>query len=203
MARQQCTATAKSSGRQCAQPAVPGAVVCRVHGGSAPQVKAAAQRRVEAAQQERLALAFGAPRDVEPGMAILEEIHRTAGLVDWYAARILDLDPDSDPRVLSWGRVSESSKQAGAFPGTDTTWSAAPPVLLELWMRERKHLVEVCAAALKAGVEERRVRLAESQGALVAAAIRRILEALDLSGAQWDLVGTVVPRELRAIEVTA
>ena len=68
-----------------------------------------------------------------------------------------------------------------------------------LYERERKHLVAVAAAALKAGVEERRVRLAEQQGNLVADVIRRILDALDLSPAQRERVPEVVPAQLRLL----
>jgi hypothetical protein len=60
-------------------------------------------------------------------------------------------------------------------------------------------LASYAAAALKAGVEERRVRLAEQQGALVAQAIRNILDALHLTPAQLELVPTVVPAQLRLI----
>lgn len=42
----QCTATAKASGNQCQRLAIIGGTVCHVHGGSAPQVKAAARRRL-------------------------------------------------------------------------------------------------------------------------------------------------------------
>lgn len=41
-----CRAKSKSTGGRCKNPPVPGATVCRIHGGSAPQVKAAAARRV-------------------------------------------------------------------------------------------------------------------------------------------------------------
>jgi len=41
-----CTAKAKSTGKRCRNPTVPGATVCRIHGGSAPQVRAAAARRI-------------------------------------------------------------------------------------------------------------------------------------------------------------
>lgn len=40
-----CTAH-KQNGQACKAPAIRGANVCRVHGGSAPQVKAAARRRL-------------------------------------------------------------------------------------------------------------------------------------------------------------
>ncbi len=42
----QCTAHSKSTGKQCARPAINGAVVCRVPGGAAPQVIAAARLRL-------------------------------------------------------------------------------------------------------------------------------------------------------------
>lgn len=42
-----CTATASSTGERCKQPAIPGGNVCRFHGGSAPQVKAKAQERLD------------------------------------------------------------------------------------------------------------------------------------------------------------
>ncbi len=49
------------------------------------------------------------------------------------------------------------------------------------------------------GVAERQVRLAEQHGALLAGAIHRILDRLELSREQRALVATVVPEELRAV----
>ena len=40
-----CTAKAKTTGEQCAQPAILNGNVCRFHGGAAPQTVAAAERR--------------------------------------------------------------------------------------------------------------------------------------------------------------
>lgn len=42
-----CTATARSTGERCKQPAIPGGNVCRFHGGSAEQVEKKAQERLE------------------------------------------------------------------------------------------------------------------------------------------------------------
>jgi hypothetical protein len=100
---------------------------------------------------------------------------------------------------LTWGTASEVHKGASEFPGTDTTEQAGSPVFYEPYARERAHLVKVCAEAIRAGVEERRVQLAEQQGAAVAEAIRRILCDLGLTAEQQTLVGEVVPRHLRAI----
>lgn len=41
-----CTATSKATGKRCARRPVPGATVCRVHGGAAPQVQRRAALRL-------------------------------------------------------------------------------------------------------------------------------------------------------------
>ena len=46
MVKSQCTAMSKQSGERCKSSAIPGGAVCLIHGGSAPAVKLAAQRRL-------------------------------------------------------------------------------------------------------------------------------------------------------------
>jgi len=53
--------------------------------------------------------------------------------------------------------------------------------------------------ALGAGIDERRVQLAEQQGNLVVTALQRIFDQLDLSPDQRALLPTVVPAELRRL----
>lgn len=50
-----CTATAQSTGERCKQPAIPGGNVCRFHGGSAEQVQAKAQERLDRMADETTA----------------------------------------------------------------------------------------------------------------------------------------------------
>lgn len=190
-----CTATSKTTGVRCGNPRIKGAKTCRFHGSGTKRAKAKAARVIAEEQAAKAVVTFGLPREVDPGTALLEEVHRTAGHVAWLAEQVAAFDPDD----LTWGLTAEHTKRSGEFPGVDSTSTAAPPVLLELYRAERKHLVDVCAAALRAGVEERRVRLAEAQGEQLAAVIRAILGDLRLTAAQQRLVGTVVPRHLRAI----
>lgn len=42
----QCRATSKQSGKRCGRAAIPGGSVCRMHGGSAPQVQSRARERL-------------------------------------------------------------------------------------------------------------------------------------------------------------
>lgn len=51
----QCSAHSKQSGKQCGRDAIKGGRVCHVHGGSAPQVRAAAQARLLALVDPALA----------------------------------------------------------------------------------------------------------------------------------------------------
>jgi len=53
-ARVTCTAKSKSTGTRCARSPIAGATVCRVHGGAAPQVKAAALERLKAYQDRAI-----------------------------------------------------------------------------------------------------------------------------------------------------
>jgi len=195
VADERCGAHARSTGNPCAQRPVPGATRCRFHGGATPQSRKAVERRKAEAVLAGAVKTYGLPVDVSPTEALLDEVKWTAGHVAWLRERIQEFEAGA----LSWGKTAEVVKDSGEFPGTDTTHSAAPPVLLELYQRERKHLLDVCKAAIGAGLEERRVRLAESQGAMLAGVIRAILGDLNLSPAQQDLVSTVVPRHLRAV----
>lgn len=185
----------RSNGEPCTKWPVGGQKVCNTHGGSSPQAKAAAERRITEAKLTAAVKTYGLPVDVSPTEALLDEVKWTAGHVAWLRLKVQEFTEEA----LTWGIRSVVDKVGGEFPGTDTTEAAAPPILLDLYQRERAHLLSVCKAALQAGVEERRVRLAESQGAMLAGVIRAILGDLDLSAEQQARVSEIVPRHLRAV----
>lgn len=169
----------------------PGIGPCRKHGGNTRNHVAAA--RLEEAR--RAVATYGLPRDIDPAAALLEEVHRTAGHVAWLGQKVAELDEDD----LVWGVTEEVDKGSGQFSGVDITKAAKPNAWLVLYQQERKHLVDVSAAAIRAGVDAALVRLTEQQGALLAGAIQQILERLELSPAQQALVPQVVPGVLLAI----
>ncbi|WP_426566397.1 HGGxSTG domain-containing protein [Angustibacter sp. McL0619] len=185
-----CTAHTRT-GRPCKARPVTGATVCRMHGGSAPQVRAAAQRRLQEAQATRDVQLFAGRRDIHPAEALLELVHWTAGEVDYWRQRVRDIETSD----LTWGVTKE--KTGGDDHGI--TSEAKPHIAYVMLVQASDRLERYASAALKAGIDERRVRLAESQGALVAETIRRILARLSLSADQQLLVGEVVPQELRAL----
>ena len=189
-----CQAQSKQTGEQCKYWAVPGALVCRHHGGLSPQVQRKAAENLAAEAARRAATQLAVPIDTTPEQALIDEVKRAAGMVAFYQARVEELDK-ADRDALVWGMTKHD--MSGEFPGP--TYEATPSVWLQLWNQERDRLVRVAAAAIKAGIEERRVKLAESEGMLVAAVIRRILDSLNLTPEQSALVPVIVPKELRAL----
>jgi hypothetical protein len=194
-----CGAATRTGGT-CKKPPLEGATRCRLHGGASPRAQAAAADRIaEQAAGRELARLGVARRDIHPAEALIELVQFTAAAVDYWRQRVTQLEEDE----LTWGRTTEVHKGSGEFPGTDTTSEAKPNIAYVMLERASDRLATYAAAALKAGVEERRVRLAESQGQLVAQAIRTILDQLNLTPAQLELVPTVVPAALRLIAGSA
>lgn len=185
--RRECVSPCKRGAPCHSDKMVTGSDKCRMHLGK----KA---RDVIAEEAARAAVVtYGLPRDISPTDALLEEVRYTAGHVAWLRERVAELEQHE----LVWGVTERVEKHATEFGGTDTTEAAKPNVWLELYMRERKHLVEVTKAAISVGIEERRVRLAEAQGALLNEVLRRIFARLTLSREQSALLPVVVPEELR------
>ena len=174
-----------------AQPAA-GATVCGVHGGRAKQVRAKAAKRVAEAKAAEVLRRFGSPVDTSPTEALLDAVKWTAGYVAWLREKVAAVESDN---ALVWGMTRE--KDGGDDRGT--TYEAKPNVWLGLLDTWHDKLVKVCAETIRAGVEERRVRIAEQQGALVAEVIRAILNDLNLTPEQEGRVAEVVPLRLRQL----
>lgn len=126
---------------------------------------------------------LGAPRVVDPGVAILEEIHRSAGHVAWLEAKCRELEASE----LVWSQVMEF-REEGTVPGgrgggstidvMRTEHRATINIWWQMYERERQHLVRCSAAAIRAGIEERRVRLAERGMDALEAAISAAMQEL-------------------------
>ena len=158
-----CPATSKQTGGPCQKRAGWGTThlgdgLCRFHGGAGRS----GERHAEKAAAVRLAHEFGLPRDVEPHQALLEELHRSAGWVQWLQDTVVDLG--------SGELVKEHQSENGTFKSVSPYY--------ELLADERKRLSEVAQACIKAGVEERRVRVIERSAEFAAQAIRDVLTRL-------------------------
>ncbi|MEZ0089942.1 hypothetical protein [Streptacidiphilus sp. EB129] len=188
-----------SPGQRCRCWALKGQHVCGFHGGHAPQNKAAAKRRIIEERARTLVATYGRKIETTAVEALLDEVQWTAGHVAWLRDRVQEIEAqatdDDTENPLVWGRTRR--KTGGEDRGE--THEAGANVWLKLYQTERAHLVRVCSEAIRAGIEERRVKLAESQGEQVAQAIRGILSDLHLTAEQLALVPDIVPKHLRAL----
>lgn len=189
-----CSARSKRTGRPCGRLPAIGLDKCAAHCGLSKAERDEIAARFLAEQKARKAvITFGLPRDISPTDALMEEVRYTAGHVAWLREQVQALESGD----LIWGVREQVEKEATEFPGTDTTRSATVNMWLELYYRERKHLLDVTKAAIAAGIEERRVRLEESKGQLVAEIIKRITGRLGLSAEQTAVLPQIASEELR------
>lgn len=164
-----------------------------MHGGAAPQVRAAAGRRLAAAEWSR---SFGDPAESgDPAETVLDEIRWAAGHVTWLRQRV----QETEPEAFVWGVESEVDKGAGEFPGVDVTSSAKTNAWVRLYGEERDRLLRMCKIAHDMGIAERHVQLAERVGGLMANLLRGVLGELNLSEEQREAASAAVPRHLRLI----
>lgn len=188
--RWECVKRAKKGGL-CHGLRILGLDRCRMHAG---QSGALARTRGEASLRRAT---YGLPREVDPGQALLEEVHRTAGHVAWLAMRVRDLEESE----LVWGVVEEVDRPAGekSLGGVETKSKAVPHAYVTLYQQERDRLARVAKAAIDAGVSERVVAVYEQVATAYVQMWDRVLDRLDLSAAQRARVPEVVQGELRAI----
>lgn len=124
------------------------------------------------------AMFLGAPIEMDPGVAIMQEIHRSAGHVKWLEYKVRGLNEDD----LVWGKLKEITEEGSTEKGSIDTvkreYGAEVSNWYKLYLEERKHLFKVSEAAIRAGIEERRVRLAERGVDALEAAINATLRDL-------------------------
>jgi hypothetical protein len=152
---------------------------CKLHGGSSPQAELSGQ--VFLARRE--AVVMGVPLDIEPHNAILECIRIAAGEVQYASDRIAELEPEQAVgRMTSTHTRPLDLGKEGEDPSHIVEEVKIEQPALHIWIVARRQamdrLVQYSAVAIKAGIEERRVKLAESQGQLLVQVIRGVLQEL-------------------------
>ena len=206
---ERCGAKAKSTGKPCQRQAGagtdhPGVGRCSRHGGSSPQ----AQLSGVVELGRRRAMVMGLPAPADPAEAILEMLALARGEVIYATEQIAALHDDQavGPVTTITRRPLKEEKGAESLDITVEEIQHGPPAL-HIWIRVRREamdrVVQYSATALRAGVEERRIKLAEQQGQLLADVIRGVLA--DLGVDQHPDARRVVRRhlELAAVSIAA
>ena len=154
---------------------------CKLHGGNTPLHVKSAQIATAREAVNELAL----PRNIHPMEALLEELARTAGAVRWLDEKVQSIEEDK--------LVGPVGGAHGGFPEYKRS------VWVSVWEDERAHMAKVAKLCLDAGIDERRVQLAERQGQLMAEVIKQILADLKLSPTQAKKAPAIVRNRLTAL----
>jgi len=154
---------------------------CSFHGGNTPTLSSQAglYMGVEIAQMT-VSYGYGGPILLHPHEALLQEVARAGGHVAWLA-----------DRIGLWDMTDEEGNLTKPINDVQQQW-------IDLYHKERAILVKVAKTALDAGIDERRVRMAESQGKQIMEILNKAFDALGLSVEQRKMIPMVVPGLLRS-----
>lgn len=202
--RPTCSSHIRGKGDPCLSYPMSGVTVCYYHGGKSPLAQQKIAKTEALEEGVRAMKEFGVPVNISPTEALLEEIRYTAGHVYFIRARLAALAGETDDphHPFVWGLIEENDVQASQFPGTDSKEGAGIHMWYQLYLQERKHLVAVAAAAARAGVEDRIVRIEEEKGLLFAGVLRLILNDLSLTPEQWEMTKSVIPSRMKELEAS-
>ena len=200
-----CGAKLRGSDAYCQATLAEGARRCRRHGGATTQAQAKAAERVAEKKFSRRMRVMGILDegedydDVDPAQALLRTVAQTAREVEFWEWMVRDLDPDD----VIWGRT-EHEEGVGPLGAIDkTTEKAEVNVAVRSLIDARGRLVKWSSEALKAGIAERRVRIAEDTAAQIVGLLHRFVAALGLTPEQAERIPQILPPLLRELEGAA
>lgn len=171
----------------------PGTGRCRYHGGLTKQsnTKALRERLIEQAKVDEMI--YGSPvEQIDPGEAIMQELARTAGHVQWLFEQL----------QVEEAELVESGESRSKVLKQYTKLGQTPSVYIDLYFRERQHLMQVAKTASSMGIAERSIRLAEEQGRLLANVIQGFITDMELTPEQMVRAPEIMRRHLAAIPMS-
>lgn len=162
----------------CREPAEWGTPYCTRHGGQArPRAVKARDKAAKGVQGKALAILqaegidvgrieiLDRKRSVDPGVLLLEEVSRCAGIIQWLEDKISSLQEDGEFIEEVENRITEVKEGTGSTGESYTLARTEVRKEVSHWWKllqeERKLLTQATTAALRSNIEERRVRLAE------------------------------------------
>ena len=153
-----------------------GVGACKWHGGATPTHQKSADYRSSRNQ----AILLGAPKEINPLDAIIWVIQIRAGEVDWLSEEIVKLEEDK------WYEHTIGGRQFN--------------LLVRARNEAMKELVNASAMAIKLGLAERAVKLAEQYGEMLASLIKGITDDLELTEEQKEKLPYIVRKRLIQVQ---
>lgn len=179
--RELCGAKKRKGTGTCQRPAGSGTDhkgvgTCRVHAGSTPGSKKYASRELA----RRACVALGIPIETTAADALLNAVNETNGNVAFYREELAKLQVHPNPD--EW--VTDGDGNDGHWvPGKVGLYTTdhRSHALVTHYERERDRLIHVAGEVLKAGVDERRTRIAESDASMLMGLYDAVFAKMGLS----------------------
>lgn len=189
-----CVRKATSTGVRCKNPAVRGGVLCRKHGGTAKQIRRAAERRIQeqALADEIARLDLTLAPGVHPEEAILAQVGLCAQVVAHYTGLIARLEPSDTTPGLKVVKVNDA---------TGTERAVSEHVIVKALGEWSDRLTRTAKVAIDADVSQRQVVIREAEAVMLATVIKLILADLGHDPEDRE-VGKVVATRLLAVSAS-
>lgn len=167
---------------RCPMWAIKGGFVCFHHGGSTPQVIAAAKYRLQTRKIEAFSSSVLAQEGIETIEDPLTELSK--------------LTSGSKALMEALGARVNSLQELEHFDAKNSPAIKAEVLMYERAMDRTARLLE---ALVKAGYAERQIRIQESEALMVAGVIKRTIAALGLTAEQQQMAQTILAQEFREL----
>lgn len=177
----QCDAKAKSTGKRCAQKAVPGLKKCRYHGAGTKAAKAKS-RRIQAEKKIMTEL----ERSALTGKALVG----TTNPLDELQKLTTELIHFKDQLTQ---RVNDLKEDIGSVDDKGAEQIAAE---VDIYLKVIASLTKTLDIALKHDIEGKKLAIEQAKAEMVAAALFRVLAAIGITPAQMDTAKLLMHDEL-------
>ena len=173
---------------RCRQNRQPGGTQCVFH-GNAPHIQSAAQRRhaEEAAKSRAMKRLEREGYPVISGPEAVIEILEERLSVQVAMSRALD---DIVRRLVDMEELRYEHRSGEQLRGE-----------VAAWMQLNQQVTKLGSDYLRIGLDERKVRIAEAQAAILIGVIDAVLKRLELTSEQKKIAAVVVPQELERVAI--
>lgn len=153
--------------------------LCADHGGNSPE----ANRNAALAESQYLQRTFASSVATDPTQALVDELARTNGAVQWLQLQI-------DKELIGVELEGEDP--------LDYLISARGQLIRKMYDQERDRLTRLSAACINLGLKERELKLAEQMGWLIQRVLEATLHDLHLTPEQRDAAKPLLAAHLQA-----
>lgn len=184
---------------------------CKNHGGTLQTVRDRQMGAMLVADAMKLIPAFGEAVEQNPEQALLDLVSQSAALVSFYGEQVNKLAEKELPDTVAgtFMRAVQGYEQgSGLFgpeiavdkDGTEHIIGEKLRGMVVLWNEERDRLSKYAKTALGAGIERRRVELAERYGERIVVVVNNVLVAMGIPPDRLPEARTLIAAQFRELD---